>query len=76
MSHDYDPHNRQTPIDKLYHGVTISYDGKEGVLRTFGAGIEELVQVRARMQEDILRQAVIIELEKLGYTIISPEEPS
>jgi hypothetical protein len=29
--------------------------------------------VRAELQEKLLRQAVIYELEKLGYTVISPE---
>ena len=53
---------------------TVRYDMGKGELQTLADDrVREVVQVRARLQEAILRQAVIIELERLGYTVISPE---
>jgi hypothetical protein len=64
------------PSDNEMHLIgTIEYDVDEGVLRTISGTVEELVKVRAELQEKVLRQAVIFELEKLGYTVISPEAP-
>lgn len=63
------------PSDSMYQIGSIEYDTDEGVLRTISGTVEELVRVRAELQEKVLRQAVIFELEKLGYTVISPEVP-
>jgi hypothetical protein len=62
------------PSDNTMHLIgTIEYDPDGGVLRTISGTVEDLVRVRAELQEKLLRQAVIYELEKLGYTVISPE---
>jgi hypothetical protein len=61
------------PSNTMYQIGTIEYDADEGMLRTISGTVEELVRVRAELQEKLLRQAVIYELEKLGYTVISPE---
>lgn len=58
------------------HAEIIEYDTEAGVLSTHSEFFREEVEVRARLQEDILRQAVILELEKLGYTVIRPEGKS
>lgn len=33
----------------------------------------DILQVRAQLQEKVLRQACIYELEKQGYVVLSPE---
>lgn len=52
----------------------VQYDTNLGVMTTLDSYIREVVEVRKNLQDKVLRQAVIYELEKLGYTIVSPEE--
>jgi hypothetical protein len=61
------------PDRHMYQIGTVEYDVEKGELHTISGGVEELVRVRAELQEKVLRQAVIFELEKLGYTVISPD---
>jgi hypothetical protein len=52
----------------------VSYDPENGEVQTYFDGVmREVIEVRVRMTDDVLRQAVIVELEKLGYTVLSPE---
>jgi hypothetical protein len=50
------------------------YDHDNGELQTWTDGIlREAIEVRKQLMESVLRAAIILELEKLGYTVISPE---
>ena len=58
--------------------ITSRWDEERGELirtsNTFGVMVQDIIAVRARMEDDILRVAVIKELERLGYTVLSPED--
>lgn len=54
--------------------TSISYDRTEGVLNVIDEHVHEQIRVRQNLVEESLRVAVIVELERLGYTVISPEE--
>lgn len=50
------------------------YDVEMGELQEMQQGmVREVIKVREELRGRIFRQAVILELEKLGYTVISPE---
>ena len=54
--------------------LTIEYDPEHGeLIEKMNGTIAHVTKVAAQMKEDLLRQAAIIELRKLGYTIIPPE---
>lgn len=74
------PPRTPMPVASWNEGNTVSligsfrYDIEKGELREETNGIvTEVVKVREELREKIFRQAVILELEKLGYTVISPE---
>lgn len=53
---------------------TIEYDPEQGALiEKMNDTIVQITQVAAQMKEKMLREAVILELEKIGYTVIRPE---
>lgn len=54
---------------------TVVYDNKEGevVVQDFGGGIAHAIEVRKSLVDQAVLQATIIELERLGYTVLSPE---
>jgi hypothetical protein len=55
----------------------VSYDIDNGEMisthKMMGETITDIIKVRANLQEKVLRQACVYELEKLGYTVISPD---
>jgi hypothetical protein len=52
----------------------LQYDRDSGELQTLIDGqVRSIIEIRKTLQENVLRQAVIVELEKLGYTVLSPE---
>lgn len=58
---------------------TVAYDDEYGEVRTMSSGVfedavHESIKVRARLQEQVLRTAVVAELTRLGYIVIPPEE--
>lgn len=62
-------------IPKSYKiGVDFKYDFENGELQTLiNDKVKEVIEVRKTLLDDMLRQAIIYELEKQGYTVISPE---
>jgi hypothetical protein len=84
-----DPRNRREAIQKHLAGVrakagdpnklsfaeVYEYDTDRGVLSATNEFLRTEVEIRAGVVEKITRQAAIFELERLGYTVISPEEP-
>lgn len=53
----------------------VDYEPEEGLVVTrWNSTIEEIIHVRAELKEKALRAVVIIELERLGYAVIPPEE--
>lgn len=51
----------------------LTYDKVKGeVVETDGL-VRHVYEIRKQLLDDIIRQVVIVELEKQGYTIISPE---
>lgn len=55
---------------------TVVYDDGEGEIQVNNFGVHEVIRVRQGMLDQAVRHAAIIELEKLGYTVLSPEVPS
>lgn len=53
--------------------ASMRYDMEEGELHVDGM-LNEVVHVRKSMMDAVLRQAMIVELERLGYTVISPKQ--
>lgn len=53
---------------------TVVYDGGEGEIQVNNFGLREVIQVRQGLVDRAIRHAAIIELEKLGYVVLSPEE--
>jgi hypothetical protein len=55
----------------------VSYDIDNGEMvsthKMMGETLTDIIKVRANLQEKVLRQACVYELEKLGYTVISPD---
>lgn len=58
-------------------GTEITYNPDRGELSetetVLGQEIRRVIEVRRQLFDDVLRQAVIVELERLGYTVIPPE---
>lgn len=53
---------------------TVVYDGENGeVVVDYGTGITQAIEVRQGMIDQATRHAAVVELERLGYTIIPPE---
>ena len=55
-------------------GFTVVYDDEKGEVVTRGFGVHEAIQVRQSMIDEIVRYAAVVELERLGYTVIPPGE--
>lgn len=51
----------------------IKYDLDRGELNIVDEVARVVIEVRKKMEDDVLLHAVIFELEKRGYTVISPE---
>jgi hypothetical protein len=49
------------------------YDHDRGVLSLIDEHVQREIHVRKSVEDTAILQAVLIELERLGYTIISPE---
>jgi hypothetical protein len=49
------------------------YDRDRGVLSLIDEHVQREILVRKGVEDTAILQAVLIELERLGYTIISPE---
>jgi hypothetical protein len=63
--------------EKISYTVQSSwnYDTEHGqLIESLNGVIQEAIEVRKVMQDDMIRQALIFELEKLGYVIYSPDE--
>lgn len=60
----------QKSIYKLESQLT--YDSEKGEIVEFDGLVRHVHEVRKTLREDVLRQALIVELERLGYTVISP----
>ncbi len=64
------------------HGVyridtKIQWDDEKGELQELvDDQVRHVTAIRAKLMEDITRAAVVLELERLGYTVISPEVPT
>lgn len=52
----------------------VEYDAEKGVVRHITEAITDEIEVRQGVIDEVTRIAVIAELEKLGYTVISPEQ--
>lgn len=51
----------------------LTYDKERGEIVEFDGLVRHVHEVRKTLLDNFLRQALIVELEKLGYTVISPE---
>jgi len=63
------------PVDDRFQHLSysIKYDYDKGEMSLFDGFVTEQIKVRMQLQEEALRSAVIIELERLGYTVLSPD---
>lgn len=61
------------PNLRQYGEMQMSYDRDAGTLDFFDGFIREQIEIRKNLIDAVLRQVVIIELERLGYTVISPD---
>lgn len=65
------------PEDRIVNYTEVSYDTGPGEMVTIdsmlGNQTRAILRVRVELMDKMLRQAVIYELEKLGYTVISPD---
>lgn len=52
---------------------TVEYDGETGEVLVNNFGVHEAITVRQSLIDAAVRHAAIVELEKLGYTVLSPE---
>jgi hypothetical protein len=64
------------PSNTLRIDGTVKYDFDKGELNIVDDRARVVIEVRKKLEDDILIKAVIFELEKRGYTVISPEEGS
>lgn len=54
---------------------TVVYDGENGEVHVdYGTGIEQAIEVRQSMVDQAVRHAAVVELERLGYRVIAPED--
>lgn len=56
--------------------VRAEYDPEKGELIFTEDTVRRVVEVRAKFEEQAFRQAAIIELERLGYLVTPPKEPT
>lgn len=54
--------------------VEAQYDPEKGELAFIDERVKRVLQIRAGFEEAATRRAAIIELERLGYTVIAPVE--
>lgn len=66
----------QERLDAPDQMFTVVYDSGDGTVVINDFGLQQAVDVRKGLVDTAVRHAAIIELEKLGYTVISPEEGS
>jgi hypothetical protein len=62
------------PSDIYQHVEVIEYDSEKGIVAMYDEFTRSEYEVRAGMLDRAIRAAAIIELERLGYTVIPPEE--
>jgi hypothetical protein len=53
----------------------LRYDNDKGEVHLIDQHITQVIEIRTKMVDDFVRLAVIAELERLGYTVHSPEAP-
>lgn len=57
--------------------LEVAYNVDEGVLittaKTMGGTAQDVIEVRARMAEEVMTHAVVYELRRKGYVVIPPE---
>lgn len=74
----FEPRDGEVPV-KLSDGIEyrVEYDPELGEVHEYwNSGISQIIQVRAGLLDKVTRIAAIAELERLGYTVIAPEEES
>lgn len=52
---------------------TVVYDGEAGEVHVRGTGLSQAIEVRKGMVDEAVRHAAIVELWKLGYTVLEPD---
>jgi len=74
--HEQDPCNPPTDpiVFRQPYTVEAQYDPDKGELSFIDERVTQVLQVRRQFEEMATRKAAIIELERLGYTIIAPVE--
>ena len=50
------------------------WDDERGVLSSTSELVRHEIEVRTRLEDAVLRAAVILELERQGYTVLAPED--
>lgn len=61
------------PLRHLDAAVSeLFYDGDAGKVIEIDRWIREEISVRVGLREQVIREAVIVELERLGYTVTPP----
>ena len=53
--------------------MTTEYDYATGTLSFVEAHMREAIEIRKNLRDEAILLAVIIELNRLGYTVIPPE---
>jgi hypothetical protein len=62
------------PGEKQVAAYLVQYDPEKGEVQEFFEGeMRAVTKIRVGMLEEATKHAAIRELEKLGYTVISPE---
>lgn len=66
------------PAEHQRIAEVFEYDPEKGIVAAYNEYTRTEYEIRAGVLDRVTRFAVIAELEKLGYTVISPEaeEPS
>jgi hypothetical protein len=54
----------------------LKWDPNEGEMHEFDGMVNRIYKVRTTLLDDLILQAVIVELERRGYTVISPDSPT
>jgi hypothetical protein len=60
------------PVNEYKHVEIVEYDPEKGVVAMYDEHTRHEYEVRAGMLEKMIRQATIVELERLGYTVTEP----
>ena len=60
--------------DEQFTGYIVEYDPSKGeVVERFNGTMQAAIEVRKNLMEKAIRHAAIVELENLGYTVLSPD---